>query len=584
MPPSAPSDSGPLPIFDAPSGRMPLPRLQALALTAGLALALAAGSAQAQSEGLLTIEGETERFLLRMHAAGHLPWLDVGALPHAAAVAQAALDSLTGAPLSPVDRALVQTYRGERVGGVFGAWAARQRWAFPDGQAILGASGDGYGLTAEPALLLAAGPALVDRPAGEERGATVLYQLSRGVRAAGHAGRLFAEATITENQVVAPLGTREFRNAPRLGYTVTTGSPDPVYDYLVSRGVVGYRDRFLEVRAGRDRNRWGFARGALLLSNYASEYDHAQVRLTAGPVSVQSLYARFLDPRPAGVGDASGVVSKRYGAFHRAAVRLGSVELEAFESVILGDREGDNRDGFELSYLVPFVLFRAAERDLGSPDNVLLGAGAAWRPTPGLRVYGQGLLDELTADRFFEDFWTNKWAFVLGLESADPGLPGLGRLRDTDLRVELARLRPFLYSHRSPATAAIHYDDGLGHPAGPNAIDLSLTVAHRPTPDLEVSLDGWATVRGRNPDSLNVGAEPRLPFTTRASDTAATLQGVRQRELGADLRASLRLVPGLYGAVAVRGFLRDDALDGTDAVVGVQGVLRWALAPPSRRY
>ena len=75
-----------------------------------------------------------------------------------------------------------------------------------------------------------------------------------------------------------------------------------------------------------------------------------------------------------------------------------------------------------------------------------------------------------------------------------------------------------------------------------------------------------------------------MPFTTRASDTAATLQGVRQRELGADLRASVRLVPGLYGVVAVRGFLRDDALDGTDAVVGVQGVLRWALAPPSRRY
>ena len=554
------------------------------ALVCLVAATLGGPRALAQSEGLLTIEGDLERFLLRQHAAGHLDGLDVGALPLSAASAQAALDTLatTEAALSPVDRVRLRTFQGRTIGGLLGDRAPR--WAYPDGRALVGAAGNSYALTAEPALNLAAGPTYVEREDGSS-GWIAGYRLSRGARAAGHAGRFFAEAVVTENQVLVPDGSRAYRTAPRVGYAVTTGEPDPVYDYLLARSVVGYQDRILEVRAGRDRNRLGFARGALLLSNYAAEYDHAQLRLTLGPVSVQSLYARFLAPRERGVSDGAGVVSKRYGAFHRLAVRPAPwLELEAFEAVLLGDREGDNRDGFELAYLVPFTLFRAAERDLGSPDNVLLGAGAAVRLGGSVRLYGQALLDELTADQFFEDAWTNKWAIVAGAEVADPWLPGLGRLRDTDVRVEYARLRPYLYSHRTAATAAIHYDDGLGHPAGPNASDFSVRIAHRLGADVEVSLDAWHIVRGRNADSLNYGADPRVPFTTRVPEPNPTLQGVRQRLAFADLRTSLRLLPGLYAGLSVQGSYLDDAETGRSGYLTPQTFLRWALAEPSPRY
>lgn len=544
-----------------------------------------AGPVGAQSEGLLTVEGDLQRFLLRQHAAGHLDGLDVGALPLSAAVAQAALDSLARpeAALTATDRALVAQFQGERVGGLLADRLGVPSWTYPDGLALVGASGDTYAVTAEPALNLAAGPARVRRAGGATETVTA-YTFSRGLRGAGHVGRLFAEAVVTENQVLAPMGPPTPRTAPRVGYARTTGTPDPTYDYLLSRGIIGYRDRHVEVRAGRDRNRWGVSRGALLLSDYASEYDHVQVRLTAGPVSLQSLYARFLDDRESG-GAAAGVVPKRYGAFHRLAVRPGGgLELEAFEAVILGDREGDNRDGFELAYLVPFTFFRAAERDLGSPDNVLLGAGAAWRPGAGARLYAQGLLDELTADRFFEDAWTNKWAFVVGVEWADPPIPGLGRLRDTDVRFEYARLRPYLYSHRSVTTAAIHYNDILGHPAGPNASDIALRIAHRFHPDVEVSLDAWHTVRGRNTDSLNYGADPRVPFTTRVPEPNPTLQGVRQRDTFADLRLSLRILPQAYAGLSAQGWLRDDEEIGTTGFLTGQAFLRWALPAPSPRY
>ncbi len=544
---------------------------------------LLAGGAHAQQTGVGLIESDVEHFLLRQHALGRLPDLDTGALPLSAVETQQALDSLRQRDgLTATDRALLRQFAGETTGGLFGP-AVRDRTPFyGNGRAVLSASGEGYVLEVSPLVGFSAGPAYVRRTSDVTEW-TAPVQNTRGVRVGGRVGRFFVESRITENQVTVPLGPTVFRTAPRLGYVKTTGSPDPTYDFLASTGIVGYRDRFVEVRAGRDRNRLGFARGSLLLSNYASEYDHVQVRLSVGPVSFQSLYARFLDPRARGESDGDGVVNGRYGAFHRAAVRVGGgVELEAFESVVLGVREGS--PSFELSYLVPFALYRAVERDLGSPDNVLLGAGAAWRLRPGTRVYAQGLLDELTAGRFFEDAWTNKWGFVLGVQLSDPAVPGLGRLRDTDLRVEYARIRPYVYSHRDSSTAAVHYLDVLGHPAGPNASDLSLRLAHRPHPDVEVSLDAFWTVRGRNTDSLNVGSDPVRPYTDRVPEPNPTLQGVRQRVYSADLRVGVRVLPDATLGLAVEGRAVRDARLGTEAVLSPRAFLRWGLPAASPRY
>ena len=554
-----------------------------LRLLCATLLALVATSGAAQTEGLLQIEGDLERFVLRQHALGRLPTLDTGALPLATRTALALLDSLDADGLSSVDRALLASYRGGEAGGLLGPFVARATPLYPDNRSAGRVTGDGYGLEAGPLVNASGGPAYINR-VGDETDEGTAWVFSRGVRFAGHAGRLFAETRILENQILSPNGESPFRTAPRIAYSKTTGSPDPTYDFLSTTGIVGYRDRFVELRAGRDRNRWGFARGATLLSDYASEYDHVQARLDVGPLSVQALYARFLDPRARGRSDGDGVVDQRYGVFHRATVRLGrGVELEAFETVIFGDRDSDNRNGFEPAYLVPFGLYRAVERDLGSPDNVLLGGGGAWTIRPGVRLYAQAMIDELTARRFSEDAWTNKWAFVLGAQVSDPTVPLLGQIRDTDLRLEYARVRPYTYSHRDSVTAAVHYGDVLGHPAGPNASDLSVWLAHRPHPDVEVSLDAAYTVRGRNTDALNYGGDPQRPYTDRAPEPNPTLQGVRQRRGVLDLRASARVLPDAHVGVSLQARLLDDAESGGSGFVAPQAFLRWGLAPPSPR-
>ncbi|MEM6327682.1 MAG: hypothetical protein AAF791_11250, partial [Bacteroidota bacterium] len=431
-----------------------------------LLVALLASPAAAQVEGVLQIESDLERFVLRQHALGHLPDFDPGALPLNTREALARLDTMD-ASLSGTDRRLLDGYLGRETAGLFGATADGTA-LYPNARSFVHLSDEDYGVEISPLLGLAAGPGSVNRPEDGGTEAATVWEAARGLRAAGHVGRFFAEARITETQVLAPNGSRDRRTSPRTSWTVTSGTPDPTYDYIQSAGVVGYRDRRFEVRAGRDRNRWGFARGALLVSNYASEYDHVHARLTLGPISFQSLYARFLDPRAEGLNDGDGVVEQRYGAFHRAAARLGAgVEVEIFEGVIFGDRADDNRNGFEPSYLVPFGLYRAVERDLGSPDNMLLGAGAAWRAVPGVRLYAQGLLDEFVSAELFNDSWLSKWGIVAGIQLADPPIPGLGRLANTDVQLEYTRIRPHVYSHRDSVTTAVHYGDVLGHPAGP---------------------------------------------------------------------------------------------------------------------
>lgn len=543
------------------------------------ALALGAAAVHAQTEGMLQIEGDLQRFVLRQHALGRVPWLDTGALPLATATALAALDSLAAgeATLSPTDAALVAGWRGTAARGMLTRRV--DGLVYRDGRSFARVAGPDYAVEAAPVLELSGGPTWAERAAGApvpSRG----WTFSRGLRAAGHVGRFFVETRIAENQSVRPLEERQPSSAPRLANVPLTAGF--AFDYLTSVGVVGYRGPRFEARAGRDRARLGFARGSLILSNYAAEYDHVQLRWTLGPLAAQSLYARFLEPKVGGDGLTEG----RYGAFHRIALQAGrGVELEVFEGVVASGRDADGqRRGFEPAYLVPFQLYRAVERDLGSPDNVMLGAGAAWRPVAGVRLYGQGLLDELVAARFFEDAWTNKWGYVAGLQLADPGLPGVGRLRDTDVRLEYARIRPYVYAHRDASTAAVHFRDGLGHPAGPNVSDVSLRLAHRPSAHWEVSADLAHTIRGRNADSLNYGSDPYLSYDERVPDPTPTLQGVRQRLVLADVRVAAVLLPDAVAGAALSYRRISDAVTGRAHALTPSVFVRWSLAEFGPRY
>ena len=545
-------------------------------VAAGFLLALLlVPAARAQREGILQIGTPLSELIARQAAAGRIPSAVADAQPLSAVEAVRWLDTLAArTDLSPADRDLVTRYRGESAPPRFSPLGS-----YRDGAAPVRIAGDGYAIEAEPLLYLAGGPAR--RTETETRSpSTFAYQATRGVRVGGRLGRhLVFETRAEENQRVDAVLDYQTQAAttPRLGFVKL---PDgETYDYFTATGSVAYIDRFVEVRFGRDRNRWGPGINSLVLSDYAAPYDHLQVRAAAGPLRYTSVFARFTTP-DGRVGD--NVLPSKYGAFHQLALSVGRVDIELFETVMFHDDSLGQRRGFELGYLNPVIFYRSVESELGSADNALLGAAVAVRPVDGVRLYGQAVLDEFTASRFFDDYWGNKWGVFGGVHAVDVGLPGL------ELRAEAARLRPFLYAHKTESSAVVHYSDPLAYAAGPNAVDLNLFVRYRPTLKIEAALNVGRTVRGRNPDGQNVGADPRLPYTTRDTaldlDGVPTLMGVRQTETLVEARAGYELLPGLVAEGALVGRSIDDALRGPTRSLTALLQLRWGLPFRSVRY
>ena len=522
------------------------------------ALLLAVPAAYAQQEGLLQTNDEFGRVLERQRALGRLPGAHLGARPLSAYVARAYADSALAADgtIGSADRALMQRLTGRTTGPGVGGVRGLVPFLYGDGNSFYSVRDEDYALEVAPLANLSYGRAR--RSAIADREATVpLWQNTRGVRAAGHVGdHIFFEARLEENQrrPVETAYDRRVFTAPRLGNSKLQDGT--TYDYFVATGIVGFRSKYFEARFGRDRNEWGFGRTSLVLSDYSTVYDQLQIRTQFWRLHYTNLFTQLAAFRPANEPQDS-IVPRKYGVFHRLSIDLPArVQVELFESVIFAsDSTGANRrTGFDIAYLNPIIFYRAVEHDLGSPDNALLGAGVSWIATPGIEVYAQGILDELTISEFTNDWWGNKWGYILGLYLVDPGV-GDTRLRDFDLRVEYARQRPFLYGHRTEATAYVHYGDLLGHPAGPNSSDLAIFANYRPWPRLLASLNLAFTTRGRDPEGLILGADPTRSYSERDRSldrSATTLQGIRQNIMLAEARVGYELLPSLF----VEGVLR----------------------------
>lgn len=538
----------------------------------------------AQQDGLLQLNDPLHRFLHRQHVLGRLPDAFLSHQPLSAYEAQrylGTLDSLATntLALSPVDWQLYARFRGEAPGPGIATFRRAMPFAYRNGRDFVSVQHEDYAVQVNPLFYLTYGRAR--RSTLEGRDASVpVWQNTRGVRASGHIGKhIFFETRLQENQRrdVWPAFQDTVETAPRLGKTkFNEGSQS--YDYWFVTGLVGFRSKYFEVRLGRDHNRWGFGRGSLILSNYATTYDQLQIRTTFWRVQYTNLFTSFGGPTP----EQIEFVPRRYGAFHRLAITLpGHLQVELFETIMYAsdDTLGLRDSRFDIAYLNPVIFYRAVEIERADfPDNALLGAGLAWVALPGLRFHTQLLLDELDISQIGKGWWGNKWGWLAGIDVALP-------LNNLSARFEYARLRPYLYSHRSPTAAYLHFDDLLGHPAGPNAQDVALFLDYQPTTRLRAALNLAYTQRGRNTATENYGSDPSLPSRPRVSDFGVDLlQGVRQNQWLVEAYTGYEFLPDAYLELAVRAESIDDAETGLERYIAPFLMLRWGLPFQSTRY
>ena len=566
------------------------PMLRRLLLSLALLAAIIPASVWGQTDGVLQLDGETARFLQSQRTKGHLPKAFLSHQPLSVPDARRYLDTLAARDsaeqiLSAANRTQLARLRGtaDRPGA---AWAQRTVSLYDNGRDLLSWRGDRYGLQINPLYYGHVGASLHDEDSDRVANG-MAWRNTRGLRLSGHIGDyLFFESRVSENQWKPVWDEFANNTAPRVPH-ISFHDPGTAYDYFQATGIIGLHTRHVELRLGRDRNHWGPGQGSIFLSDYSPVYDQAQLRVTLGPVQYTYLLARFLNATPE--TSTRPFRPSRYAAFHRFVVQVTDrLDLTFFEGIIMNrDTLGVQRSttGFDPAYLNPVTLFRGIERDLGSPDNAVLGVGGSWRPIDGARLYGQFMLDELRVSRIGDEWWGNKWGWMLGLHVVEPGIPNLSA------RLEAARVRPYVYSHRTGATALTHMDDIVGHPAGPNSVDLSLFLDYHPPGPWGARLNAAWTVRGRNAVNdagevtTNYGADPAVSFQNRASQYGVSmLQGIRQRQGLVEAAAAYEVLPNLRVTAALRGEVVDDAERGLDYYLSPRLALNWGLPFQSLRY
>lgn len=207
------------------------------------------------------------------------------------------------------------------------------------------------------------------------------------------------------------------------------------------------------LEAGRSKNFWGDGYRSLILSENAPAYPYGRLTLDLWKFRYNAMWAQT------SFGD-----EKKYFAMHGLSVNASKrIQLSLFEMVTWQAKDSLSNRQMDLHYLNPILFYRPVEYAQGSADNVILGAGAKWRPNKKIQVYSQIVVDEflLKEVRSKLGWWANKFGGQLGVRMFDV-LPGL------DLQSELNAVRPFTYTHGSPLQSWGHVSQPLAHPWGAN--------------------------------------------------------------------------------------------------------------------
>ena len=237
---------------------------------------------------------------------------------------------------------------------------------------------------------------------------------------------------------------------------------DDASAYLVWKGP------WFRIAYGRDRVRWGPGLlGNLTLSANNPRFSMFKLDLHTRAVRFSSLHGKL----HSGQGE-------KYLAAHRLEVGLFPWLIAGWsETVVYGNRPA------EPLYLNPLMIYHIAEHHLGDRDNNTMSFDVAAFPFPGHRFYGELFIDDFTLSRNPFTYFGNKFALLAGWQWTAPF--GLERC---DLRVEAARIEPYVYTHTDSINVYSNYNRSLGHWLEPNSDDIRIrfnTLLHR---DVSVTL------------------------------------------------------------------------------------------------
>ncbi|HRG34197.1 MAG: hypothetical protein IPJ83_03155 [Saprospiraceae bacterium] len=372
----------------------------------------------------------------------------------------------------------------------------------------------------------------------------------RGIKIAGGLdNRIFFNASITETQI----GTtnyvgqfiKEYQAFPGAGFLKIYDSKlltlKNSYDYLIAEGNVHFNlIKSVHLTFGHGRNKIGNGIRSLFLSDFSSPYLFLKINSQFGPISYQNLFAE-LSAENRSFNSVDRLLDKKYMASHFLNFRINKRwNFGIFESVIFG-----RKNGFELQYLNPVILYRGVEQSLGSPDNVLLGFQSEVIACSSLKFYGQMLFDEFVLNRIVGSptgWWGNKYSIQLGLFYFD-----FLRIKNLDVQAEFNSIRPYTYSFRDSVANYSHNYQSLAHPLGSNFNELIFRINYQPSERITCQFNFLHYVKGNDKNGLNFGGNILKSNAQRVMDFNNQIgQGEKVKVFKIELNSSYRIWKGIY--------------------------------------
>lgn len=311
--------------------------------------------------------------------------------------------------------------------------------------------------------------------------------------------------------------------------------------------------QWLTFRLGNDKHFIGDGYRSLLLSENAAAYPFLETKLAVWKIQYNHQINVLSDLLP---GRGSERFTK-YISNHTLQYRVSPrIHIYLFEAVIW--RETDSAKhyrGFDITYLNPFIFYRPAEFNIGSPDNVIKGFGGRIRIGKRNFLYSQLMLDEfrLKEIKANNGWWANKYAYQLGFKTY-----GLFKHKPSLLQFEYNHCRPFTYAHTLSLQNYGYLNRPLAHPQGSNFREFAGVFRVSFPKNWSMHLTGSYLVYGNNPPGLNLGADiysPQKTFTKTNGNY--TGQGIAVKQLNCAMVLSRMIVPAwrlhAFGEIHLRG-------------------------------
>jgi len=294
------------------------------------------------------------------------------------------------------------------------------------------------------------------------------------------------------------------------------------YDFFTARGYITFPiSKHIGVQAGYDKLFIGQGYRSMILSDNANNYSFVRINTNIWKFQYTNIYAQlkantFANPNLN--GSLAGVrYPDKYMALHHLGLQLRkNLNIGLFESVIFGRGDSASGGNFDWAYANPLIFYRAAESNMGSPDNASIGADLNWRIKNKVLVYSQFFLDEYLHKEVWggKNWWGNKWGTQVGVKYFN----AFG-IRRFDLQAEYNAARPYAYTHQTNQTAYIHYNQPLAHPYGANFKEAIGIARWQIFNRFFITAKAFYAIRGLDAaNDINYGSNLLKPYTTREKE------------------------------------------------------------------